>query len=206
MAKNRSGKKESEGSAKRESTKARKPADLRTKSPRGKSPSAGSAPAKSRTPRRVGSVSKAKMVKEITGLLDKMDEQSLAFIQQQANIIVTAKEYEEIRKKTMDALSTLEGARVVSTAADAVSIERKDDSFFNISVRGKPVFFNIDEMRALTKLCHAAPDGRAAARRLVAWMRRERADFLNETGIDGPGDPALPKLWETIVTTYKVKA
>ncbi len=147
-----------------------------------------------------------KLVKEITALLGKMDEASLNFIKQQASVIVTAGEYEEIRKKTMDALSGLQRGTAEKTAPDAVSVVRKDDSFFNISVRGKAVFFNIDEMRALTKLCHAARNGADGARRLVVWFRRERADFLNETGIAGPADPALPKLWENIVTTYKVKA
>ncbi|WP_455382623.1 hypothetical protein [Salinispira pacifica] len=149
---------------------------------------------------------RAKLTKEITALLGKMDEPSLAFIKQQADVIVSAGEYEELRKKTMDALSSLEGKASAEYAPDSVAIDRRDDSFFNITVRGKRVFFNIDEMRALTKLCHAASESRDGAKRLLTWFRRERADFLNETGIQGTADPALGKLWETIITTYKVKA
>ncbi len=149
---------------------------------------------------------KPALVKQITAFLGKMDEAGLKFLKQQAEIIITAGEFEEVRRKTMSALSQLQGAPAETTAPDAASVERVDDSFFNISIRGKRVFFNINELRAITKVCHASPDGKQAARRLVAWFARERADFLSETGIQGPADPALPKLWQTIVNTYKVKA
>ncbi|HUX13634.1 MAG TPA: hypothetical protein VMW87_11445 [Spirochaetia bacterium] len=173
------------------SKKGCKPADTKSKS--------------TSPPKKTAPDAKPAIVKQIGVLLGKMDENGLKFIRQQAEIIVTAGEFEEVRRKTMSALAQLQGAPAETTAPDAASVERVDDSFFNISIRGKRVFFNINELRAITKICHASPNGKEAARRLVAWFARERADFLNETGIGGPTDPALPKLWETIVNTYKLK-
>ncbi len=135
-----------------------------------------------------------------------MDEDSLTFMKRQAEVIVSAGEYNEIRKKTLEALSHLETGTAVQYAPDDVTIERRDDSFFNIVVRGTSVFFNIDELRALTRLCHAASNPVDGSRRLITWFRRERGDFLKDCGIESASDPSLKRLHDIIVSTYKVRS
>lgn len=173
----------------------------------GKKPAAKTAKATAAGAARKGTAAgKNRLVQDVTALLKKMDEDSLTFMKRQAEVIVSAGEYNEIRKKTLEALSHLETGTAVQYAPDDVTIERRDDSFFNIVVRGTSVFFNIDELRALTRLCHAASNPVDGSRRLITWFRRERGDFLKDCGIESASDPSLKRLHDIIVSTYKVRS
>jgi len=146
------------------------------------------------------------LVRDITAMLGKMNEDSLRFLKRQAEVLVSAAEYKDVRRQTLDALSRLEKGSNRRPAPNEVEIVRRDDSFFNIAVRGTRVFFNIDEMRALTKICHSATDAADGANRLFTWFNRERDDFLKDAGIKSAADPALLRLHEIIIATYKVKS
>ena len=86
-----------------------------------------------------------------------------------------------------------------------IRLEQTTATTFNIYVGKKRVFFNRDEMRDLTRICHAASNPQEGGRRLFVWFQRERKDFLIDTDIANPGSPALAELCDRIVHTYKVK-
>ncbi len=142
----------------------------------------------------------------IVALLEQMDEAGLEFIHSQAEIIVTTEKLGKAREQTTKALETVSKQRAVTVDREppppAVGIEQKQDNAFFIRTYGKKIFFNRQEMRAIAATSHAASTAPDGARRLYAWMKRERSDFLTDTGITGPRDHALKLLWEHVVSTY----
>ena len=145
-------------------------------------------------------------IARIVALLEQMDEAGLEFIHSQAEIIVTTEKLGKAREQTAKALETVSQQRAVSFDREppppAVGIEQKQDNAFFIRTYGKKVFFNRQEMRAIAATCHAASTASDGARRIYAWMKRERSDYLIDAGITGPGDFALKLLWEQVVSTY----
>jgi len=159
---------------------------------------------------------------EIEELLDRLDEESLRFLKRQAEIIIYTGELSEARRKAADAARTLTRGRSAGeanqkepgaegSAADgaaeepqaSVTITRRGETSFFVTVTGTRVFFNRDEMRSMTRIAHGADAAADGARRLHRWLARERSDFLKDTGAERPGDPRLQELWRVIVSTYK---
>lgn len=149
-----------------------------------------------------------KLIAEIEALLPGLDRQGLEFIKRQAEVLLATEELARSREQTIKAIekvSTKEPARLdrpVEPSPPAVAIERKQENAFFIRTYGKKVFFNRHEMRELARLAHGADNPADGARRLHAWLKRERNDYLIDTGMTGPGDPALRIVWEQIVSTY----
>jgi hypothetical protein len=184
---------------------------------------------------------------ELESLLDRLDDASLRFLKQQAEILIYSSELEEARRKAAEAARNLKrprrGARGDAAADDGdaagvdsqtgeaeageletgepeseeaaagdsgalrreppVSIIRRSETSFLITVTGTRVFFNRQEMREMTRIAHAASDAADGARRLHRWLARERSDFLKDTGAERAGDPRLGELWSVIVSTYR---
>ncbi len=169
------------------------------------------------------SASQRKTIKEIASLMDTMGDNALAMLKQQAKILAHAEELDAARAKMKEAIdkSTAEKAPVRAAGGKRSSTSKKDSkaqapskpgvyveegdaaSFF-VGARGKRIFFTRDELRALTRLSHAAGDAASGARRIYTWMQRERQDFLTDTGISRPTDGALKELWDIIVHSYRV--
>jgi hypothetical protein len=178
---------------------------------------------------------------ELDALLDKLDEESLQFLKQQAEILIYSGELEEARRKAAEAARNINrvqkqrrrsaGATGEPGAGDdageggteagetgegekdrravrepPVSVTRRSETSFIITVTGTRVFFNRQEMRDLTRIAHAAGDAADGARRLHRWLSRERSDFLKDTGAARPGDPRLQELWSVITSTYRPPA
>ncbi|TVQ98060.1 MAG: hypothetical protein EA403_14430 [Spirochaetaceae bacterium] len=185
-----------------------------------KPPEAKKAPAKKATAKKGSTKSSAKKappkqaapganqtaIARIVALLEQMDEAGLEFIHSQAEIIVTTEKLGKAREQTAKALETVSQQRSVAVDREppppAVGIEQKQDNAFFIRTYGKKIFFNRQEMRAIAAACHAASTAPDGARRLYTWMKRERSDYLTDTGITGPRDHALKLLWEHVVSTY----
>lgn len=154
------------------------------------------------------SAAEKKLVAEIQELLGKLDQQGLEFIKRQAEVLAATGELARSREEALRAIekvSTSEPApavRPVEPPPPAVAIEQKQDNAFFIRTYGRKIFFNRQEMRQLARVAHAADSPADGARRLHVWLKRERGDFLIDTDIAGPGDPALKLLWEQIVSTY----
>lgn len=162
---------------------------------------------------------------ELDALLDRLGEESLLFLKQQAEILLYSSELEEARRKAAEAARNLkevqragragatgtgegageedEGEQPAGKPQPPVSITRRGDTSFFITVTGTRVFFNRQEMRELTRAAHKARDAADGARRLHRWLERERSDFLKDTGASRAGDPRLEELWRIIVSTYK---
>ncbi|NBC30120.1 MAG: hypothetical protein GVY29_09050 [Spirochaetes bacterium] len=152
---------------------------------------------------------------EIEAILEKLSEDSLRFLKQQAEILLYNSELAEARRKIAEVARDDEAGEAGSEESGAsegteatpreppVKITRRSETSFLITVTGTRVFFNRQEMRELTRIAHAAGDAADGARRLHRWLARERSDFLKDTGAARAGDPRLAELWSVIVSTYK---
>lgn len=152
------------------------------------------------------------LVKDLTTLFDELDEPGLEFLKHQAEVLLHNARIEEVRKKAAQFAEGLPGDEHQKTNGAPhpqvnrdVRIEKTDHNFFNVFVGRNRIFFNRDEMKMLTKICHASASVSEATTRLYRWFERERKDFLNDTGIERAGHPALAELYEIIIHTYKVK-
>lgn len=145
---------------------------------------------------------RAKLVDELTTKLNEVDTEGLQFLNKQADILIYNAKVDELNKKIRQ---TVRPKAFAGRNPDEVSIDRTKDDFFYIEVGGDRVFFNIEEMRAMTRIAHGAEDQDVGARRLHRWFTRERKDFLTDSGIASPTDQRLKRLHQIIVSTYKVK-
>jgi hypothetical protein len=146
----------------------------------------------------------AKLVEELTRKLSDIDQDGLEFLNKQADVLIYNAKVDELNKKIRQTVrpAAFSGPKI---SANEVSIERTKDDFFQIHAGGQKVFFNLEEMRALTRIAHGAEDADTGARRLHRWFLRERKDFLTDIGIDSPSSQYLKRLYEIIIQTYKVK-
>ena len=86
-----------------------------------------------------------------------------------------------------------------------VSIVRRSETSFFVHISGRKQFLNLDEMRQITRICHAAADEVDGARRLHRWLKRERDDVLKDAGIESPRDSRLQELHGLVVSTYTTR-
>lgn len=149
--------------------------------------------------------------KEIADVCKLLDAEGLMFIKRQADVLLHNSRVEKLRQEAAEKAAA-QGeentppapARPAPEAADrSVKIEQTGSVTFNIYVGKKRVFFNRDEMRAITKICHG--DDAEGGQRLFAWFKKERGDFLLDTEIGSASSPVLSELRSLIVSTYKVK-
>jgi hypothetical protein len=88
--------------------------------------------------------------------------------------------------------------------SEVLIVRRSETSFF-IHISGRKQFFNLDEMRQITRICHAAKDGVDGARRLHRWLKKERDDVLKDTGIESPRDSRLQELHGIVISNYTTR-
>jgi len=147
------------------------------------------------------------LIEELTGMIKDVDEEGLIFLIEQANVLLYNMRVNKINRRIAQASGEKrekgKGARPREPGIDIE--ESEDGAFFYIIVNLKRIFFTLEEMRKLVRLCHAADDNNDASRRLYNWFSRNRKDFLIDGEIESSRNPALAHLYERIVRTYKVK-
>ncbi|MCA1753489.1 MAG: hypothetical protein LC641_02070 [Spirochaeta sp.] len=142
------------------------------------------------------------LVSEINALLPELEDSSLVFLKQQAEVLLV-----KARKaKARQALREYQqhGGPVAQDIGD-VYVEQNEQGFFHIVARGARVFFNRDELREITAICWKSENRRAGMRGMYRWFDKERSDFLNDTSIRSPADPVFDRLYDEIRSKYKVK-
>jgi hypothetical protein len=153
---------------------------------------------------------KSALIEKLNGLLPDLDEEGLAFLIRQATVLKHNAEVDALERdlaeleSTPEPKSPAEGGEAPKPRA--VEVEQTGTDSFVIQVGRSRVFFNRDELRALAKIAHAAEGRQVGTQRLHRWFKRERMDFINETGVSGPGDRVLGILFDILLSRYKPKA
>ena len=143
---------------------------------------------------------------QIVQIAKRLSDDGLELLHEQAKVVEYKGKIEAFNAQLNVAKAeAVEARREASNPDYRVSIERTEDDFFLIQLDDIRVFFNLDEMRAITKTCHRAKDAAAGARMLYRWFEQERSDLLADAGINSNRNPYLGELYDLVLSTYKVK-
>jgi hypothetical protein len=143
---------------------------------------------------------------QIVSIAEGLDDDGLELLLNQAKTVEFKGKIENFNQRlNVAAQEAVEARREAGRPAYNVSVERTEDDFFIIQMDQVRVFFNINEMREMTRICHKSKDQQTGARRLFRWFERERSDLLADAGINTERSPYLTELYDIIVSTYKVK-
>lgn len=146
------------------------------------------------------------LIDEIVSIAKRLDDDGLELLLEQAKVVEYKGKIEQFNRRLNVATRQAIDARREAGRPDYhVEVERTEDDFFVIQLDDARVFFNRNEMRELTRICHKAKDEAAGARNLYRWFERERSDLLADAGISSNRSPYLRNLYEFIVNTYTVK-
>jgi hypothetical protein len=159
---------------------------------------------------------KKELVQTLHDLVSDLDEGGIQFLINQARILIYNKQVEEINRKVADSKTVGQKKKKKTTEAEKVTkkpppapeveiVERSDGKHFFIVIRGYRIYFTLDEMKKLVKICHLAGDPADAAHRLYNWFKRFRSDFLVDGGIGSARNPYLYDLYTKLISTYKVR-
>ena len=144
------------------------------------------------------------LVSEITGALDGVDLDGLRFIRDQLNVLRYNAEVEKL-SENVRVFASERAETVKKRAPYSVSVEQRDGKFFTIVLDDTRVFFNLDEMRTITRICHAAEDARDGADRLYRWFSRERKDLLVDADIASARSAYIANIYTVIKSTFVTK-
>ena len=154
------------------------------------------------------------LVQTLHDLISELDEEGVQFLIHQARVLLYNRQVKEINKKIA---SSKTGASKKKSAGAPVAaqrphsepgieiVERGDGKHFFIVVRGFRIYFTLDEMKKLVKICHVAHDTSDATGRLYNWFKRFRSDFLVDGDIASSRNPHLDDLYRQLISTYKVQ-
>ena len=149
---------------------------------------------------------RTKQISELTAIAERLNDDGLELLLAQAQLIDHKGKIEEFNRQLNVAAARAAAARKAAARPSFdVQVERTKDDFFIIQMDQVRVFFNRGELRELTRICHAAANATAGARRMYAWFAKERSDLLADAGINTERSPYLINLYQIIVSTYTVK-
>ncbi len=153
------------------------------------------------------SAEKKKLIARLDSLMMTLQEEDLRFLISQAEILDHNRKVQE-RMAAGEESSGMNPEDFLLKKPDrsvADIIEGEGSNHFIIAGAGVRKFFDIQEMRKLVKICHAASDKKDGSSRLYHWFDKNRRDYVNDAEISGPGDPLLGAIYEKIIKTYTVK-
>ena len=152
-------------------------------------------------------LSRERLLKELRGLIKKIDMEGLLFLIKQSNVLIYNQNVETLNKKmsSLEAQKSQKPRKEEKPGYEVEIVEKNNGENFFIVVRGARLFFTRDELRSLVKICHASEEEFDAARRLYNWFTRERKDVLIDGRISSNTHPTLKSIYRKLVSTYKVK-
>ena len=114
-----------------------------------------------------------------------------------------------VSAKKVPAVSANKAAAVKKPAMSAdknsISVIEMPGNSFVIVLGTARLFFAIDEMRKLVRICHEAPSEEQASVRLFSWFSMNRSDVLKDAGIKKMSDPALMLVYRYLISHYSLK-
>lgn len=139
------------------------------------------------------------LIREIEGLLPRLDQEGLAFLLEQAKIHLYNMGVAEAMSATggPDAAVAGEPPRLSIKAAEG-------GASYHLVYGGKWKFFTAEELLALVRIAQAS-EGREAAGRLYRLLKAERADVFGDFDIDGPSSPLLLELAGLLRRSFAIR-
>lgn len=147
------------------------------------------------------------LIGELRSLIDELDEEGLAFLLSQAQVLThNAAVDERNRELEREVRESPDGNRDVgiTMTPPSLRIERSDDGkTYHVVMNGKYKMFDVSEMVALVRLSHGHEREGDACRALYAWFKRERGDALSDFGIADAAAGVLIDLVQLIRRSFR---
>lgn len=142
----------------------------------------------------------------IVAIARELDDAGLDLLLEQAKVVKTKGQIEQFNRELNVSAHRAAAARKQASRPDyRVAIERTKDNFFIIQLDTARIFFNLEEMRTIVRICQTAADARLGARKLYRWFSEERSDLLVDASIRSETNPYLGELYDLVISTYTVK-
>jgi hypothetical protein len=157
---------------------------------------------------------KKKAIADLIDLLPKLDEEGLAFLLEQArihlyNMDVERQEREATTAATKAAAGSVSHKRPTAPKGNDPSgfhIERSDDGeTYHLVSGGVWKLFTASEMAAMVAVARGKGGEEELARRLHAWLERERRDALADFFLGARSGPSSIELVRVLKKTFSGK-
>lgn len=148
------------------------------------------------------------IIEQISGILARLDVESLVFLKEQADILLYNKSVREKNaqiKETATKKTTKAKTYEKSEPSKApVYFEPvKEGKFFNLCIGDARIFMDKSEVRSILKIAMAAGTASEGSQRLYAWFSRERKDVLVDGHIGSSTHQALPMIYRELLETFE---
>ena len=149
-----------------------------------------------------------RLLEELGEALPQLDEQGLAFLLNQAHVLIHNLQVEKINRELAELEKKNQAARQAIAAGPVppVRIEESDNrkTFFLTIGRARKALA-LDEVKRLVRICYAAESKSAALRQLYTVLSRERGDILADARIAGPSSPLIESLFHALREKYHLE-
>jgi len=143
---------------------------------------------------------------ELLALLPELDEEGISFLLEQAKVHRYNMEIEKQNALSEQIESGASGASEGGVQAPALRIERSTDGMtYNLVSGGDWKLFTAEEMTALVRITRSGESEAEIARRIRAWLAKERRDVYLDLGLDGPSIGMARDIASLLALTFPTK-
>jgi hypothetical protein len=170
-------------------------------------PGAGKPASKPRGSARI-SARRERLEEELQEAIRQIDEQGLAFLLNQAHVLIHNAQVEKINRELAVLDSKNQAARraMGAAAAPLVRIEESDNGkTFFLGLGGTRKVMALEELKRLVRICYGAENKSAALKQLYTVLARDRGDILVDAKIGGPGSPLIEALFNILREKYHLE-
>jgi ABC-type sugar transport system substrate-binding protein len=159
---------------------------------------------------------KKKLEEALITLIKQVDEEGLAFLINQARIILHNMQVDKINQELVERQRKVQakgskktaGRKVksrVKTAPAPVELEESGQHYVMI-VNNQRKYLSRDELSKIVKVCYAAGNKTTAQNRLWNWLNKNRSDILLDGGISSGNKSCLGYLYNIVKSRFKPKS
>jgi hypothetical protein len=151
---------------------------------------------------------KSALLDELIALLPELDDEGLGFLLEQAKVHRYNMEVEKLnaisdRVAAAGPRPTPEGP---PSSSSALRIERSaDGATYHLVAGGDWKMFTAEEMAALVRIARSGEAEAEIARRIRAWLSRERKDVYLDLGLNGPSIGMAKDIVRLLASTFPPK-
>lgn len=148
------------------------------------------------------SSTKTTIQNNIKKIMKELDENSLMFLLEQAQILKHNMEVERINQEILESRKISENVSSTSKSpADSIKIIADNDGKnFILEINNNRKFLTREEFRKIVEICYNGTEVH-----LYNWLYRERKDILIDAGIRTKSSGLLTKIISLVKSKYKLK-
>jgi len=151
---------------------------------------------------------RARLEQELQEAIPQIDEQGLAFLLNQAHVLIHNAQVEKINRELAELERKNQAARraMGAAAAPLVRIEESDNGkTFFLGLGGTRKVLALEELKRLVRICYGAESKSAALKQLYTVLARDRGDILADAKIGGAASPLIEALFLALREKYRLE-